>query len=153
MGPGERFWVVLGIVGFGLSLRCLVPNYVATEPMKQLCRRLCGVYPELPSMSHLLRLTGWDIANASLGLAVFALILEDSNLRRICDQSMGNYNYVFAFACFLIYLFLFGLAIECRYVLLDTSEKEHNGQGKCGLTLWVLGLVILKYSLWLLAGK
>jgi hypothetical protein len=153
MGMGVRCLVVVGVVLLSFLMRWFVPNFIAREPMKELCRRIFGVWPETPSFGRLLRLLGWDICSATLGLTVIAYVFKGSNLRLICASHTAAYATIFALACFTIYFLLYATAIECRYIMLESAERVCRGQAWCGLSLWVLGLVALLYSSWLLAGS
>lgn len=152
MQARERFLITLGVMFFSLLLKWFIPNFVAADRTKKLCHRFLRAWPKIPSFGRILRLLGWDIINAAPGLVVLACVLEGSNLRNICNGSAGNYGFIFAIACFMIYIVLYGIAVICRYIFLETAERVCRWRFLCGLALWVIGLIMLFNSSWLVVG-
>jgi len=148
MGAIERSLIVLCVMFFGVLLKWILPRVIAPAKMRKLCHRFLRAWPKFPSFGYMLRSIGWDTANAAWGLMILACILECSNLRRTSDN-LGNYGPIFIVFCFIILVILYGCAIECRYIFMETAERVDRKRVPFGLVLWVLGLMMLLYSSWL----
>ena len=154
MKANARFLIVLGITLFSLIFKWITLNFIATEPVQRLYKKMFKVKssPKLPKFWRLFRSLGWDWANAALGLWVLASILESSNFRQICD-GMGNYAFLFAIICFILLVVLYGLTVKGQYIFLEKAEQTRAKRWRCASIVWLIGLFMLVCSSWCVVGS
>jgi len=111
---------------------------------------------DTPGFARLFRQLGWQLSNAAWGLAVSAWIVSESHLHKISsiETCHVDLQLIIPSVCFLILLLLYGLAAQCRYILLEAAEKARGIWHRClsACLLGLLGILILLYALWLLIG-
>jgi|SRR5712692_6837457 len=98
------------------------------------------------------RLLGWDLANASLGLFLAAIVNNGSQFRTSVSRA-GEFDYLVAIFGGVAFLVLYGAAAFIRYAIMEAvgglSRRRQIHRFFWSQWLWLLGLLLLWSTSWL----
>jgi hypothetical protein len=84
------------------------------------------------------RFIGWDLASASMGVYVAALVMPSSALRRSIEQvgALGNLAWI---GSFIIYLLILLVCALVRYATQEVMERLGSGHWRWAFVTWLIG--------------
>jgi hypothetical protein len=97
-----------------------------------------------PFARHL-RLVGWDMAGASMGIFTIALVGETTRFWKT-QQSLGQFSNLATVAVSVLFLCVYCCSAMCRYVTLEAAERVNKNRWRWGAVIWFIGSLMLAFS-------
>jgi hypothetical protein len=89
------------------------------------------------------RFIGWDLASASMGMYVAALVAPESGLRRSIADRLGDFGNLVWIGCFLYYALLLIVCALLRYATQEVMEKYREREWRWAFVSWALGAYLI----------